>query len=264
MGQTAENLAFRFGITRREMDEFAAREPRSACSRRKRPDTSTARSCRCTTQNGKLYAADDGVREDSTVENLAKLKPFFDRKYGNVTAGNSSQITDGAAWLVHRVGARGRGAQAHADRPHRRLGMGGARSGGDGLGPVLRGHADPAAPWPRTQRSRCVGDQRSIRRAGDRAASAHGKTPTIASRSSAFPRAGRARRGEAQCRRRRDCARPSGRRVGRADRAARAQHAGAHRRQARHGGDLHRRRPGRRDAGRAQSRQLLDCRTTRR
>ncbi len=33
-------------------------------------------------------------------ENLAKLRPFFDRKYGNVTAGNSSQVTDGAAWLV--------------------------------------------------------------------------------------------------------------------------------------------------------------------
>ena len=49
---------------------------------------------------GKLYVADDGMREDSTPENLAKLKPFFDRKYGNVTAGNSSQITDGAAWLV--------------------------------------------------------------------------------------------------------------------------------------------------------------------
>src|SRR4029453_7426246 len=49
---------------------------------------------------GKLYPADDGVREDSTVDNLAKLRPFFDRKYGNVTAGNSSQVTDGAAWLV--------------------------------------------------------------------------------------------------------------------------------------------------------------------
>jgi len=50
--------------------------------------------------NGNLFEADEGVREDSTPENLAKLKPFFDRKYGNVTAGNSSQITDGAAWLV--------------------------------------------------------------------------------------------------------------------------------------------------------------------
>ena len=42
----------------------------------------------------------DGVRGDASVENLAKLKPFFDRKYGNVTPGNSSQITDGAAWLI--------------------------------------------------------------------------------------------------------------------------------------------------------------------
>ena len=40
------------------------------------------------------------MREDSTVENLAKLKPFFDRKYGNVTAGNSSQVTDGGAWVI--------------------------------------------------------------------------------------------------------------------------------------------------------------------
>ena len=49
---------------------------------------------------GKLYDADDGVREDSTPENLAKLRPFFDRKYGNVTAGNSSQISDGAAAVL--------------------------------------------------------------------------------------------------------------------------------------------------------------------
>ena len=40
------------------------------------------------------------MRPDSNAEGLAKLKPFFDRKYGRVTPGNSSQITDGAAWLV--------------------------------------------------------------------------------------------------------------------------------------------------------------------
>jgi acetyl-CoA C-acetyltransferase len=40
------------------------------------------------------------VRADASMENLAKLKPFFDRKYGTVTPGNSSQITDGAAWLL--------------------------------------------------------------------------------------------------------------------------------------------------------------------
>src|SRR5690606_10328391 len=37
---------------------------------------------------------------DASMQGLAKLKPFFDRKYGNVTPGNSSQITDGAAWLL--------------------------------------------------------------------------------------------------------------------------------------------------------------------
>jgi acetyl-CoA C-acetyltransferase len=51
-------------------------------------------------KEGKLHAHDDGMRADSTVDNLAKLRPFFDKKYGNVTAGNSSQVTDGAAWLV--------------------------------------------------------------------------------------------------------------------------------------------------------------------
>src|SRR5258708_19320162 len=50
--------------------------------------------------DGTVYAADDGVRRDSSVEKLAKLKPVFDRTYGNVTAGNSSQVTDGAAMLV--------------------------------------------------------------------------------------------------------------------------------------------------------------------
>ena len=49
---------------------------------------------------GQIFNQDDGVRPDSSVEKLAKLKPFFDREFGNVTPGNSSQITDGAAWVV--------------------------------------------------------------------------------------------------------------------------------------------------------------------
>jgi len=49
---------------------------------------------------GNAFSLDDGVRKDASVEGLTKLKPFFDRKYGNVTPGNSSQITDGAAWLI--------------------------------------------------------------------------------------------------------------------------------------------------------------------
>jgi acetyl-CoA C-acetyltransferase len=99
MGQTAENLAYRFGISRREMDEFSAQSHRRVLAAQKagRFDGEIAP---LFDADGKVYADDDGVREDSTPENLAKLKPFFDRKYGNVTAGNSSQITDGAAWLV--------------------------------------------------------------------------------------------------------------------------------------------------------------------
>jgi acetyl-CoA C-acetyltransferase len=99
MGQTAENLAYRFGITRAEMDAFSARSHRRVIAAQKggRFDREIVP---VYDAKGTLYAADDGMREDSTPENLAKLKPFFDRKYGNVTAGNSSQITDGGAFLV--------------------------------------------------------------------------------------------------------------------------------------------------------------------
>src|SRR6266480_5461382 len=99
MGQTAENLAYRFGITRRDMDEFSAQSHRRVLAAQKAGHFD-AEIVTLFDRDGKVYPADDGVREDSTPENLAKLKPFFDRKYGNVTAGNSSQITDGAAWLV--------------------------------------------------------------------------------------------------------------------------------------------------------------------
>jgi acetyl-CoA C-acetyltransferase len=99
MGQTAENLAFRFGITRREMDAFAARSHQRVLAAQK--DGHFAHEIvPLYDKDGALYAADDGVRDDSTPENLAKLRPFFDRKYGNVTAGNSSQITDGGTWLA--------------------------------------------------------------------------------------------------------------------------------------------------------------------
>ena len=99
MGQTAENLAFRFGITRREMDEYAARSHQRVLAAQKAGHFDREL-VPLYDKAGKLYAADDGVREDSTADNLAKLRPFFDKKYGNVTAGNSSQITDGGAWVV--------------------------------------------------------------------------------------------------------------------------------------------------------------------
>jgi acetyl-CoA C-acetyltransferase len=106
MGQTAENLAWRFGITRAQMDEFSARSHARVIRAQENQwlafghDGLAAEIVPVYDTDGKLYSDDDGVRKDSTAENLAKLKPFFDRKYGNVTPGNSSQITDGAAWMV--------------------------------------------------------------------------------------------------------------------------------------------------------------------
>jgi acetyl-CoA C-acetyltransferase len=99
MGQTAENLAYRFGISRRDMDAYAAASHARALAAQ-REGRYAREIVPLYDRGGNLLAKDDGVREDSTLENLAKLRPFFDRKYGNVTAGNSSQVTDGAAWLL--------------------------------------------------------------------------------------------------------------------------------------------------------------------
>jgi acetyl-CoA C-acetyltransferase len=102
MGQTAENLAHRFGITREQMDSFSVRSHKRVCAAQ---DAGHLKAGGGEVEalydmKGHTYTLDDGVRRDSSMENLAKLKPFFDRKYGNVTPGNSSQITDGAAWLI--------------------------------------------------------------------------------------------------------------------------------------------------------------------
>lgn len=98
MGQTAENLAWRFGIDRRQMDEFAVRSHQRALAGRDAGHFDEI--VPVIDSQGKVYAEDDGVRADASMAGMAKLKPFFDKKYGNVTAANSSQITDGAAWVL--------------------------------------------------------------------------------------------------------------------------------------------------------------------
>lgn len=102
MGQTAENLAYRFGIDRTAQDEYAARSHQRVLQAQEQgwltPESGEI--VPIYDERGTVYTRDDGVRSDSSVENLAKLKPFFDKHYGTVTAGNSSQITDGAVWLL--------------------------------------------------------------------------------------------------------------------------------------------------------------------
>jgi acetyl-CoA C-acetyltransferase len=144
MGQTAENVAHRFGITRAEMDAFAAQSHARVLAAQKAGHFD-GEVVSLFDASGKLYDRDDGMREDSTVENLAKLKPFFDRKYGNVTAGNSSQVTDGAAWLVV---ASERAVERHNLAPRARI----ADSEWAGLDPAQMGLGPVHAATPILER----------------------------------------------------------------------------------------------------------------
>mgnify|MGYP003556422146 FL=1 len=88
MGQTAENLAYRFNITRQQMDEFALTSHQRVAQAQESKHLNEVRAVFDT--RGAYYLEDDGVRKDSSMEKLATLKPFFDKKFGSVTAGNSS------------------------------------------------------------------------------------------------------------------------------------------------------------------------------
>jgi acetyl-CoA C-acetyltransferase/acetyl-CoA acyltransferase len=101
MGQTAEVLAREFRISREAQDDFALRSHRlaSAAQREGRlaPEITPVP---VPPEYDVLATEDVGIRHDQSLEALAKLPPVFDRRFGTVTAGNSSQITDGAAALV--------------------------------------------------------------------------------------------------------------------------------------------------------------------
>jgi acetyl-CoA C-acetyltransferase len=99
MGQTAEVVGQLFGITREQSDAYAAESHRRLAHAQAegflKGELEIAFS-----RDGKFFDHDDGVRPDSTPESLAKLRPVFERPWGQVTAGNSSQITDGASWVI--------------------------------------------------------------------------------------------------------------------------------------------------------------------
>jgi acetyl-CoA C-acetyltransferase len=99
MGQTAELVGHLFHISRRQADEYAAESQLRLAAAQKNGyfsgeiEPAFAR-------DGTLFDHDDGVRPDSSADALAKLKPAFERPWGKVTPGNSSQITDGASWVI--------------------------------------------------------------------------------------------------------------------------------------------------------------------
>ena len=100
MGESAEKMAKINAIPREEQDQYALRSHRLAAA--------GTQDGRLTAEIVPLYvppafdamASDNGIRADSTIEALAALKPVFDRKYGSVTAGNSSPLTDGASAVL--------------------------------------------------------------------------------------------------------------------------------------------------------------------
>jgi len=98
MGQTAENLAWQFGISRAAMDAHAARSHSRTLAAR--AAGAFGEISPLVENSGHVHLDDDGVRADSTPEKLGTLRPVFDKPYGRITAGNSSQVTDGAALLL--------------------------------------------------------------------------------------------------------------------------------------------------------------------
>lgn len=98
MGETAEVLAREHGITREKQDAFALESHQRAIAARENLEQEI---CAIYPPSTKAVVTNDnGPRKEQTMEALAKLKPVFDRKNGTVTAGNASQITDGAVALL--------------------------------------------------------------------------------------------------------------------------------------------------------------------
>src|SRR2546423_9483423 len=98
IGETAENVVEAEGVTREEMDEFAARSQQRAVENQENGNFEREITP-VTTPDGTVVTKDDGPRAGTTVEKLATLKPVF-RPDGSVTAGNACPLNDGAAAVI--------------------------------------------------------------------------------------------------------------------------------------------------------------------
>jgi acetyl-CoA acetyltransferase family protein len=138
MGETAENVAERYGVSREDQDAFALESHRRAVAAADagRFDAEIV-TVEVPQPKGEPVTvhADEGPRPDSSLERLASLRPVF-REGGSVTAGNSSQINDGAACLVLATAER---ARELGREPLARIvasGSAGVDPGYMGIGPV--------------------------------------------------------------------------------------------------------------------------------
>ncbi|MFD0859584.1 acetyl-CoA C-acetyltransferase [Roseovarius aquimarinus] len=144
MGQTAEILAHRFGITREMADEYAMQSHHRLAAAQK-DGTFDNEVMPAFGTDGRVYDHDDGVRPDSDMEGLSKPKPVFEKPYGKVTAGNSSQITDGASWVIV---ASQKAVDAHGLEPLAEI----TDSEWAGLDPSVMGLGPVMSSSPITQR----------------------------------------------------------------------------------------------------------------
>ncbi len=101
MGQSAEKMAKENGITREEQDQIALMShQRAAAATADGRLTSEITPWFGGAEMDQVVAEDNGIRSDTSLDALAKLRPVFDRRYGSVTAGNSSPLTDGAGAVL--------------------------------------------------------------------------------------------------------------------------------------------------------------------
>jgi len=101
MGQSAEKMAKENGITREAQDRYALMShQRAAAATADGRLTAEIAPWLDVPGGADVVTADNGIRPDTTLDALAKLRPVFDRRYGTVTAGNSSPLTDGAAAVL--------------------------------------------------------------------------------------------------------------------------------------------------------------------
>ena len=98
MGLTAENVALKFEVSREDQDKFSLSSHQKAISAMKE-GRFTNEIVPVRTSEGRMFAEDEGARADTSFEALSKLRPVFSAR-GSVTAGNSSQTSDGAAFAV--------------------------------------------------------------------------------------------------------------------------------------------------------------------
>ncbi|NIM00726.1 MAG: acetyl-CoA C-acyltransferase, partial [Acidobacteria bacterium] len=100
MGQNAERLAKRLGITRAEQDRYAEMSHHRAARATERGRLAEQIVVTRTPPQFEPLSADNGIRADTSLEKLAELRPAFDREFGTITAGNSSYLTDGASAVL--------------------------------------------------------------------------------------------------------------------------------------------------------------------